>query len=186
MTAVTLTTERWHVTTAGELLREWVNEELPRRYGKLFDRILLMAGSKSNYLEDKVVNEVLGAVAFTAPTSVFFGLWGAASSISDTSNGGTAGEVSGGSYDRVTVTNNTTNFATVSGAAKVNSTAITFPAATANWNTGANINQVGALDGNAKTSADNLLLWADLTTPKPVLSGDTAQFAASAFSWTED
>lgn len=183
---VLLTPREWHATTAAEQLRDFVKYELPGRYRKLFDRILLMAGGKSDYLEAAVKNEVLGAVAFGAPANVFFGLWGTASSINDASHGGTAGEVSGGSYDRVSKTNNTTNFATVTTAAKVNSNAITFPTASANWNGGANINQVGVLDANAKTSGDNLLLWSDLTTPKTVLSGDTAQFNTSAFSWTED
>jgi hypothetical protein len=177
---------QWHAGSAAELLRDWVKEEMPSRYRKLYDRILLMAGSKSDYLEAAVKNEVLGAVAFAAPANVFFGLWGTASSINDASNGGTAGEVSGGSYDRVTKTNNTTNFASVTTGNKVNTTAITFPTASANWNASANINQVGVLDGNAKTSGDNLLLWGDLTVPKPVLNGDTASFAASAFSWSED
>jgi hypothetical protein len=177
----------WHAAPAAEKLRDWVKEELPRGYGRLFDHILLMAGSKSDYLETKVKNEVLGAVAFGAPANTFFGLWGTAASINDASHGGTAGEVSGGSYDRVTMANNTTNFATVAdNVNKVNSVAITFPTASANWNAGANINQVGCLDGNAKTSGDNLLLWGDLTVPKPVLNGDTAQFAIGAFAWSED
>lgn len=183
---VILTPSEWHAAPAAEALRDFVNQEMPRKFGKLFDRILLMAGGKSDYLEAAVKNETLGAVAFTAPGTVYFGLWGTASSINDASHGGTAGEISGGSYDRVAKTNNTTNFATVTTAAKVNTTAITFAAASANWNSGSNINQVGCLDGNAKTSGDNLLLWSDLTTPKPVLSGDTAQFNASAFSWQED
>lgn len=186
MSTVVLAPALWRATPAAELLRDLVQEELPRRYGKLFDRILLMAGGKSDYLEAAVKNEVLGAVAFGAPATVYFGLWGTAASISDTSHGGTAGEVSGGSYDRVGKTNNTTNFATVTTGAKVNSNAITFTTASANWNGGANINQVGVLDANAKTSGDNLLLWSDLTTPKTVLNGDTAQFNTSAFSWQED
>lgn len=184
MSDVILLPRLWHVSPAAEVLRGEL--DLPLRLRRAFDRILLMAGSKSDYLEAAVKNETLGAVAYTAPVTVYFGLWGTAASISDTSNGGTAGEVSGGSYDRVAKTNNTTNFATVTTAAKVNSNAITFPTATANWNGGANINQVGVLDGNLKTAGDNLLLWSDLTTPKTVLNGDTAQFNTSAFSWTED
>lgn len=178
----------WHIAPDAELLREPIADFFGKRsrLARAFDHILLMAGSKSDYLEAAVKNEVLGAVAFGAPANVFFGLWGAAASISDASHGGTAGEVSGGSYDRVTKTNNTTNFATVTTGNKVNTTAITFPTATANWNASANINQVGVLDGNAKTSGDNLLLWGDLTVPKPVLNGDTASFAASAFAWSED
>lgn len=191
--AVILRPQMWHPTPAAELLREPVRDLrylLPasraEQLRKLFDRILLMAGGKSDYLEDKIKNQVLGAVAFSAPATLYFGLWGTASSISDASHGGTAGEVSGGSYDRSSKTNNTTNFASVTGTAKVNSNAITFPTASASWNAAANINQVGVLDGNLKTSGDNLLLWSDLTTPKPVLNGDTAQFNTGAFSWTED
>lgn len=177
----------WHPAPGAELLREHVRDVFGKKFGRLFDHILLMAGSKSDYLETKVKNEVLGATAFSAPATVYFGLWGTASSINDASHGGTAGEITGGSYDRVAMTNNTTNFATVAdNVNKVNSVAITFPQATANWNSSANINQVGCLDANAKTSGDNLLLWGDLTVPKPVLNGDTAQFAASAFSWSED
>lgn len=178
---------QWHVTPAGELLRETAYN-IDRKWGKIFD-ILLMAGSKSDKLEEWVKNLVLGGVAYAGPASggnTFFGLWGAAASIGDASHGGTAGEITGGAYNRVTVVNNTTNFASVTTAAKVNSTAIIFPQASADWNAAANINQVGCLDGNLKTSADLLLLWGDLTVPKPVLNQDTAQFAASAFSWTED
>lgn len=178
---------RFNLAPAGELLLPGVRERFPRRHRvRRGFEILLMAGSKSDYLEDKFKNLILGAVAFTAPGSVYFGLWGTAGSLTDASNGATANEITGGAYDRVTMTNNTTNFATVTGTAKVNSVAITFPTATANWNASANINQCGVFDGNLKTSADNLLLWGDLTVPKPVLNGDIAQFAASAFSYTED
>jgi hypothetical protein len=183
MSIVALQPIEWHVTPAAELLREWVKSELPRRFRKIFD-ILLMAGSKSNYLENKIKNEVLGAVAFNAPGTVYFGLWTTAGSLTDAFNGATANEVSGGAYDRVAVANNTTNFASVGdNVAKTNSTDITFPTATANWGT---VNQVGVLDGNAKTSADNGLLWADLTTAKAVNSGDTAKFVAGDFQYNED
>src|SRR5262245_58219892 len=105
--------ERWHVAPAGELMRDWA-DEWPRRYRSLFDRILLMASGKSAYLSEKVKNEVLGAVAFSAPGTVYFALWTtAAATDMDGYNGGTAGEVSGGSYDRVNKTNNTTNFASI-------------------------------------------------------------------------
>lgn len=178
----------WHVCPA---LEEWlphIRDELTglSKAGQRIVDLLLMAGSKADFLEDKVKNLILGSVAYTIPSPVFFGLWGSAGAIGDAFNGGTAGEVSGGAYDRVSMTNNTTNFASVTGTAKLNSVAITFPAASANWNAGANINQVGTLDANAKTSGDNGMFWGDLTVPKPVLNGDTAQFAASAWSWTED
>ncbi len=186
MSAVVLIPGLWRPAPAAELLRERLRDAgLPRRLREAFDRWLL-AGGKSDYLEAKVKNEAFGAVAFAAPATLYFGLWGTAGSLTDASHGGTAGEVSGGSYARVAVTNNTTNFATVTTAAKVNSTAVSWPTATADWNAAATINQLGVLDGNAGTSGDNLLVWADLTVPKAILNGDTGSLAASAFSHTED
>jgi hypothetical protein len=182
----------WRPAPAAELLREPLKDaaiaRVPlARLRREFDRILLMASGKSNYLEDKITNEVMGAVAFSAPANICFGLWTtAATTDQDASVGNTAGEVSGGSYDRVTKVNNTTNFASVTGTAKVNSNAIAFPAATADWNGGSTIPQVLVFDANTKTATDNLLVWGDLTVARSVLNGDTAQFATSAFSWTEN
>jgi hypothetical protein len=178
-----------HVCPAAELWLPHTRDELtglPKKLSDLFEGWLLMAGSKANYLEDKIKNLILGAVAYTIPSPVFFGLWGTAASIGEAFNGGTAGEVTGGSYDRVSMTNNTTNFPTVTATDKLNNVAITFPTATANWNAAANINQVGTLDANAKTSGDNGMFWGDLTVPKPVLNGDQAQFAIGAWVWSED
>jgi len=177
----------WHVAPAAELCREWVPYELPRRYTKWFDRILLMASGKSNYLNAAFRNEVLGAVAFSAPGTAYFALWTTTAGTNMSAYvGNTAGEVSGGSYDRVGKTNNTTNFASIVGAAaKVNSNAITFTTATADWNSASTIPQMGVFDANAKTSGDNLLVWGDHTTAKSVLNGDTAQYNTSAVSWTE-
>jgi len=178
----------WHAAPALETLLPELRDPLcglPKSYQKVLD-ILLMAGSIADDLEGKLKNVVLGAVAYTSVTPTFAGLWGTASSIGDASHGGTAGEVSGGSYDRVSITNNTTNWPSVTTTDKLNGVAITFPTATANWNSAANINQVGMLTGNAKTSADLMMLWGDLTVPKPVLNGDIAQFAINAFVWSLD
>jgi len=182
---VTLSVREWHPAPALELYRDWVKSELPRRYRRIFDHILMASGFSSS-LSEKVRNEVLGAVAFTAPVTVYTALWTtAAATDMDAYHGGTAGEVSGGSYDRVSKTNNVTNFASITGdAAKVNSNAHTFPTATADWNAAAVIPQMMILDGNAKTSADLNLVWGDLTTAKSVLNGDTAQFNSSAISFT--
>lgn len=144
--------------------------------------ILLMAGSKANYLEDKVAAEVLGATAFTAPSPIYFGLWTTAGSLTDAFDGSTANETTYGSYARVSVTNNTTNFSGTT-SPRTNTTAITFPQSTSGSQT---VNQVGVLDGNAGTSADHGLLWADLTAARTIDSGETPEFAASAFSYSED
>lgn len=198
MSIVTLQVETFRPTRAAEILRdqarEWIDDELQllrrqrQQWDRAWDHILLMASGKSAYLSEKVKNEVLGATAYSAPGTVYTALWTtAAATDMDAYHGGTAGEVSGGSYDRVSKTNNTTNFASITGdAAKVNSNAHTFPTASADWNSGSTIPQMGIFDGNAKTSADNLLIWGDLTTAKSVLNGDTAQFNTSAISWTEE
>src|SRR5205823_752298 len=123
----------------GDVLLPKIGRGTPteRRLRKLVEQILLMAGSWGDYAEGKILDQVFGATAWTAPGTLYFGLWGSAGSINDASTGGTTGEVSGGSYARVAVTNNTTNFPAATGTApttKKNGTAITFPTATANWN----------------------------------------------------
>lgn len=184
---------RWNVGEAAELLRgAHADMDLPKRLrdrlARDFDRILLMASGKSAYLSEKVKNEVLGATAFSAPGTIYFGLWTTtAGTDMDAYHGGTAGEVSGGSYARVAKTNNTTNFASVVGdAAKVNSNDVTWTTASANWNSGNVIPQLLLLDGNAGTSADNGLLWGDFTVAKSVLNGDTAKIVTSDFSYTDE
>ncbi len=189
---VALDIASWKLGPAAELLRPGLADiEIPKlgrdRLRKAFD-LLLMASGKGNYLKEKFRNEVLGATAFGAPASAFFALWTTAAATDVSAYvGNTAGEVSGGAYDRVTKTNNTTNFAAITGAAaKVNTTAITWTAASANWNSSAVIPQLLVFDGNLKTAGDNLLLWADFAVAKAILNGDTAQINASAFSYTEE
>jgi len=188
---VTFAPVRLYPGAAAELLREpLADADLPKemlaRLRKFYDRIL-MASGKSNYFSEKLRNEVLGAVAYAAPANIYFALWTTAAGTNMSAyTGATAGEVTGGSYDRVAKVNNTTNFASIVGmAAKVNSNAITWVTATANWNAAAVIPQLAVFDGNAKTAADNLLLWGDFTTAKAVQLGDTAQINTGAFSYTD-
>jgi hypothetical protein len=133
-----------------------------------------MAG-KSDYLENKVLDLLLGAVSYTVPTTVYVALYTAAPT---DAGGGT--EVSGGGYARVAVTNNTTNFPAASNGSKSNGTTISFPTATADWGT---VVAVGIFDA---ATAGNLLFWANLTTSKTIQNGDTAQFSAGSLSFTED
>lgn len=190
---VSLGTVDWHLGRAAELLRAPLRDAPIRKrrldwLRKEFD-LLLMASGKSAASSQWVKNHLLGQVAITAIGTAYFALWTtAAATDMDAYVGNTAGEVSGGSYDRVSKTNNTTNFASITGdAAKVNSNAITFPTASANWNSGNPIPQCGVLDDNVAAGAGaDFILWGDLTTARTVLNGDTAQFATSAFSWTEE
>lgn len=132
-----------------------------------------MAGSMSDYLENKILDHVLGNTAYTAPATTYLGLWTA--TLSDTSTGSTAGEVSGGSYARVAVTNNTTNWPNASAGSKNNGTDITFTTATGSWGT---ITYAAILDSGT-AGAGNILYWWDLTTSKTVASGDTVKFNAT-------
>lgn len=135
-----------------------------------------MAGSFSDYLEDKLLNHVFGATAYSSPGTLYIALFTAAPS---DSGGGT--EVTGGSYARVAVTNNTTNFPNASGTnptSKANGTTITFPTASASWGT---VVAFGIFDAS---SGGNLIAWADLTANKTIGSGDTASFAASSLTIT--
>jgi len=122
-----------------------------------------MAGSFSDYLEDKVLKHVFTNVAYTSPTTIYVALFTAAPT--DT-GGGT--ECTGGAYTREIGTftvSGTTTLAT-------NSAAIEYDAATNSWGT---IVAVGLFD--ASTSG-NMLAWADLTTSKAIDSGDILRIPA--------
>jgi hypothetical protein len=131
--------------------------------------------SKSDYLENEILDHILGGADYSRPATVYIALFTVTPS--DT-GGGT--EVTGGSYDRVDVTNNATNWPAASGGAKANGTAITFPQATANWGT---VVAFGIFDAN---TAGNLLYWGAVTPNKAVNSGDTASFAVGDLDITED
>ena len=123
-----------------------------------------MAGF-SDYLEDKVLNHVFGGTAYTAPGTLYVGLYTAAPS---DSGGGT--EVSGGSYARKSMP-----AMTVSGTSPTEATngaAVEFVTATGSWGT---VTHVGVFDAS---SSGNLLAWAALTASKTVSSGDVFRFDA--------
>lgn len=112
-----------------------------------------MPGSKSDFLELELLDHVLGNAAYAAPANIHVGLF----TVAPTDAGGGT-EVTGGSYARVSVTNNAVNFPAASGGLKQNGTAITFPQATADWGT---IVAFGLFDA---ASAGNLLYWGWLGT----------------------
>jgi hypothetical protein len=136
-----------------------------------------MAG-KSNYLEGRVLDHLYGAVASTAPATIYVGLFTAAPT---DAGGGT--EVTGGSYARAAVTNNATNWPAASGTPRMksNGTVIAFAAPTAAWGT---VTHFATFDA---ATAGNMFHWAALTTPRTIASGDGApNFAAGALDITED
>lgn len=128
--------------------------------------------SKTDYLENALLNHMHGKTAYTMPT-VYIALFTAAPS---DAGGGT--EATGGAYARVATTGATWN-AAASGSAS-NASAITFPTASASWGTVTHFAEMDA------ATAGNMLRWAALTTSKAIGSGDTASFAAGALVDTED
>lgn len=85
-----------------------------------------------------------------------------------------------GSYARVAITNNTTNWPNAAGGIKSNGTAITFPTASAAWGT-----IVGFGLANA-SSAGTVIGFGSLSAPRAVVSGDTPSFAIGTFIVTLD
>jgi len=134
-----------------------------------------MAGSKSDYLENELLDHVLGGTDYSRPATVWVALYTV-----DPSDSGGGTEGTGGSYARAEVTNNDTNWPAASGGAKANGTAITFAEATASWGT---VTAFGIFDA---VTAGNLLYWAELTADKTIDSGDTATFAIGDLDVTED
>jgi len=125
--------------------------------------------SFSNYLENKVIDHVFGGTPYTAPATIYVGLY-----TTDPGEGDTGTEVSGGSYARQSAA------FTVTGNAATNTSAIEFPTATASWGT---IAYIGLRDAS---SAGNLLASAALTTSKAIDTGDVLRIPAGDLDITLD
>lgn len=139
-----------------------------------------MAGSKSDYLENAILDHVYGSTSWSKPATVYVALF--TTSPSD-SGGGT--EVSTGTwtnYARVAVTNNTTNWPNASSGVKSNGTEISFGTATIS---GSAPTVVAAATYDAASSG-NLLHWATLSTNKVVNNGDVVKFNVGGITITED
>lgn len=122
----------------------------------------------SNYLENALINVTLRATSYTAPTTVYVGLY-----TSDPTDANTGTEVSGGSYARKSAT-----FGAPSNGASTTSADITFDQATASWGT---IAYIGILD--ALTSG-NLLYHTALDTSKAIDTGDIFKIASASLTVT--
>lgn len=167
-----------------------------RVFGGLFAAAALVIGfasstvhadSMSNYAENKLIDHLLRGTSFTAPTSTYVTLETSAGS--DT---GCGTEPSGGSFARVTVASNTTNWAATQGGTSAstgtsgttsNAIAITFPTPSANWGT-----MVGFCVMDALTvGTGNTIFRSSLTASKSVNNGDAApSFAIGALTFQID
>lgn len=125
--------------------------------------------SFSNYLETELLDHVFANNAYTAPSTIYVGLF-----TSNPAEDGSGTEVSGGSYARESAS------FTVSGNTATTSAAIEFTTATANWGT---ITHIGIYD--ASTSG-NLLAYAALSSSKVIESGDVFRIPAGDIDITLD
>lgn len=142
----------------------------------------------SDYLENKLIDWLYRGQAFTPPATRYFALLTA----STDDDGAPLTEVSGGSYARVAVTSNMTNWAGTQAAGSTtastgtsgttsNNAAITFPAPTANWG---QVTMIATFDAS---SGGNMLEYIALTTPKTINNGDPApSFAIGALTMQID
>lgn len=120
-----------------------------------------------------VINHILGGPDLTRSATVYAALFTAAP------GGGSAGtEVSGGSYARVSITNNDTNWPAATNGLKSNGTTITWPTASADWGT---VVAVGLFDAS---TAGNLLMTATLSPTQAVPNGVTVSFAVGELDFT--
>lgn len=133
--------------------------------------------AKSDFLENAILNYIFnGAAMPTLASGLYLALYTTAT---DDAGGGT--EVTGGSYARVNLARNTTNFPTASGTAGSisNGALISFPQATAAWGT---ITHFAIHDAS---SGGNRLYHGALTSSVAIASGDIFNIAASALAITE-
>jgi hypothetical protein len=133
--------------------------------------------SKSDILENILLDEVLGAVAYTPAANVSVALYTVTPS---DQTAGTEVSSSGTAYARVSLANNTTNWPAASNGSKSNGTQILFATATADWGT---VEGFGIFDDQG---TPRLLYWGDLAEPREVLTGDRPNFAAGQLTITED
>ena len=122
----------------------------------------------SNYLENALINGTLRATTYTAPTTVYVGLY-----TTDPTDANTGTEVSGGSYSRTAVT-----FGAPSNGVSLNNATVEFPQASGSWGT---VGWIGILD--ASTSG-NLLYHTPLDIVKTIDSGDIFKIAVGSLSVT--
>lgn len=125
-----------------------------------------MAGSLSDFSENEILDHLLGAATYTPPVTLYLALF----TVAPTDSGGGT-ECTGGSYARLAVTNNGTNFPAASGGAKSNGTVMDFVTASAGWG------DVIAYAMFDASSGGNMIGWADLASTVTINNGDTFRFA---------
>lgn len=115
----------------------------------------------SDYLENEILDHILGTGAYTMPATVYVGL--STGSFND-DNSGT--ELTGNGYARQSI-----SFGAAASGTASNDAAVEFPAATGSWGT---VSHFGLFDAS---SAGNLLIHGALTASKVIETGDILKIA---------
>jgi hypothetical protein len=129
--------------------------------------------SKTNYLEALILDWVFLEEDMPAAVPPYLALF----TIAPGETGG-GSEVSGAGYARVNTTGKWT--ADTEGDEVTNNATITFPTPAANWGT---VVAFGIFDA---ATGGNLLRYANLTTSKPVNSGDPPSFGSGTLVFREE
>ena len=122
----------------------------------------------SNYLENALINGTLRATSYTAPTTVYVGLF-----TSDPTDAGSGTEVSGNAYARQSAT-----FAAPSSGVSSTSADVQFPQATGTWGT---VGWFGIFDA---LTTGNLMYHGALTASKTIETGDVFKIASGNLTVT--
>lgn len=130
-------------------------------------------GSFSNYLENKVLDHIVGKASYTAPTAYL-----ALSTADPLDTGASIAEPSGNGYARKSTAAGDWNSAASGSISNAND--ITFAAASGSWGT---ITHFAIFDS---LTTGNMLLHGQLTVQKAVSNGDTVKFAAGDLVITLD
>lgn len=126
--------------------------------------------SMSNYLENALLNHVLGSTSYTKPTALYVALY-----TKNPTDDDTATEVSGSGYARRKVT-----FGTASNGSISNSADITFPVATGSWGT---VSHIGIRDAS---TGGNLLFSGALSSSQTIVANNQLIIKAGQLTITLD
>jgi hypothetical protein len=131
--------------------------------------------AKSDYLENALLDHVAGNTTYTPPATFYIALFTTA-----TNDAGGGTEVTGGSYARTPITNNTTNWPDASSGSKSLAVEHTSVTATDDWGT---ITHMAIMDAS---SGGNMLYHGALDLSRIVNNGDNVRFAVGSIVITED
>jgi len=143
-------------------------------------------GAMSDFLENKIVDQIFRGQSAPTTSVLYVGLF---TSIPSDGGGGT--EVTGGSYARVSVTSNLTNWAGTqapssttassgSNGTTSNNGSITFPTPSASWGI---VTSFAIFDAS---SGGNMLFYGPLSIVKTINTADTITFPAGSLALTFD